>query len=103
MTFNLMSKKYSNALINQASKSVEVVVFPTFISFSKFMNLLCIDTKWLLIRLSRDPAVWSSFVNEGTIHIVNRAVTRGNVGRGNEKSGLGRVDFSSVCDEMGGR
>ena len=55
------------------------------------------------IRLSRDPAVWSSFVNEGTIHIVNRAVTRGNVGRGSEKSGLGRVDFSSVCDEMGRR
>ena len=51
------------------------------------------------IRLSRDPAVSSSFVNEGTIHIVNRAVTRGNVGRGSEKSGLGRVDFSSVCDD----
>ena len=45
------------------------------------------------IRLSRDPAVWSSFVNEGTNHIVNRAVTRGNVGRGSKKTGLGRVDF----------
>ena len=54
------------------------------------------------IRLSRDPAVWSSFVNEGTIHIVNRAVTRGNMGRGSKKSGLGRVDFSSVFGEMGG-
>ena len=54
------------------------------------------------IRLSRDPAVWSSFVNEGTIHTVNRAVTRGNVGRGSKKTGLGRVDFSSVFDEMGG-
>ena len=50
----------------------------------------------LAIRLSRDPAVWSSFVNEGTIHIVNRAVTRGNMGRGSKKTGLGRVDFSSV-------
>ena len=54
------------------------------------------------IRLSRDPAVWSSFVNEGTIHIVNRAVTCGNVGWGSEKTGLGRVDFSSVFDEVGG-
>ena len=54
------------------------------------------------IRLSRDPAVWSSFVNEGTIHIVNRAVTCGNVGTGSKKTGLGRVDFSSVFDEMGG-
>ena len=58
--------------------------------------------EWLVIRLSRDPAVWSSFVNEGTIHIVNRAVTRGNVGRGSKKTGLGRVDFSSVFGEMGG-
>ena len=53
------------------------------------------------IRLSRDPAVWSSLVNEGTIHLVNRAVTRGNVGRGSEKTGLGRVDFSSVFEEVG--
>ena len=56
----------------------------------------------MTIRLSRDPAVWSSFVNEGTNHIVNRAVTRGNVGRGSKKTGLGRVDFSSVFGEMGG-
>ena len=55
-----------------------------------------------IIRLSRDPAVWSSFFNEGTVHIVNRAVTRGNVGRGSKKTGLGRVDFSSVFDEVGG-
>ena len=55
-----------------------------------------------IIRLSRDPAVWSSLVNEGTIHLVNRAVTRVNVGRGSEKTCLGRVDFSSVFEELGG-
>ena len=69
----------------------------------KFIRIFQVTLRQHKIRLSRDPAVWSSFVNEGTIHIVNRAVTRGNVGRGSEKSVLGRVDFSSVCDEMGGR
>ena len=58
--------------------------------------------KQIAIRLSRDPAVWSSFVNEGSIHTVNGAVTRGNVGRGSKTTGLGRVDLSSVFDEMGG-
>ena len=75
-----------------------VIVFYTLAGSKPIVSLF-----FYPIRLSRDPAVWSSFVNEGTIHIVNRAVTRGNVGRGSEKSGLGRVDFSSVCDEMGGR